>query len=49
MDLTHHLTPPLKRLRLSGMLETLELRTQQAIDAKWSYIEFLSRLLEDEV
>ena len=25
------------------------MRNQQAIDGKWSYIEFLSRLLEDEV
>jgi DNA replication protein DnaC len=49
MDLTHQLTPDLKRLRLSGVLETLEIRNQQAIDEKWSYIEFLSRLLEDEV
>lgn len=48
MDLTHQLTPHLKRLRLSGLLETLDIRNQQAIDEKWSYIEFLSRLLEDE-
>ncbi len=49
MELTHHLETPLKRLRLSGILETLETRTQQAIDGQWSYVEFLSRLLEDEV
>ncbi len=49
MELTHHLETPLKRLRLSGILETLEARTQQAIDGQWSYVEFLSRLLEDEV
>ena len=49
MELRHHLETPLKRLRLSGILETLEMRNQQAIDGQWSYVEFLSRLLEDEV
>ena len=49
MELTHQLIPQLKQLRLSGILETLEARHRQAIDGKWSYIEFLSRLLEDEV
>ena len=49
MDLTHQLTPHLTRLRLSGILETLDIRNQQAINQKWSYMEFLSRLLEDEV
>jgi len=49
MELTHQLIPPLKQLRLSGILATLEARHRQAIDGKWSYIEFLSRLLEDEV
>jgi len=45
----HQLTPYLKQLRLSGILETLEVRNRQAIDGRWSYVEFLSRLLEDEV
>lgn len=49
MELKHQLTPHLKHLRLSGVLETLEIRNQQAIEGKWSYVEFLSRLLEDEV
>jgi len=49
MELIHQLTPPLKRLRLSGILETLQVRSQQAADGQWSYIEFLSRLLQDEV
>jgi DNA replication protein DnaC len=43
------LTAPLKRLRLSGVLDTLEVRTQQAIAEQWSYPEFLSRLVQDEV
>jgi DNA replication protein DnaC len=45
----HQLTPQLKRLRLSGVLETLETRNRQAIDDQWTYVEFLSRLLEDEI
>jgi len=49
MELMHQLTPYLKRLRLSGILETLEVRNQQAVTDKWSYIEFLLRLMQDEV
>jgi len=49
MELKHQLTPHLKRLRLSGVLETLDARHRQAVDGKWSYVEFLERLLEDEV
>ena len=47
--MTHQLIPFLKRLRLSGVLETLDVRNQQAIEGKWTYVEFLARLLEDEV
>jgi DNA replication protein DnaC len=49
VELKHQLTPQLKHLRLSGILETLDARNRQAIEGKWSYVEFLSRLLEDEV
>ena len=49
MELTHQLVPLLKRLRLSGILETLQVRKQQAIAEKWSYTEFLLRLMQDEV
>jgi len=49
MDGLAQLTPTLKNLRLSGVLETLELRHQQAIKEKTTYVEFLQRLLEDEV
>ena len=49
MELKHQLVPYLKQLRLSGVLETLDARNRQAIDGKWSYVEFLARLLEDEV
>jgi len=49
MSLLHQLTPSLKQLRLSGILDTLEVRNQQAIAEKWSYLEFLTRLIQDEV
>ena len=49
MELKHQLAEQLRHLRLSGVLETLEARNRQAIDDKWSYQEFLSRILEDEV
>jgi DNA replication protein DnaC len=49
VELKHQLTTQLRLLRLSGVLETLEARNRQAIDDKWSYLEFLSRLFEDEV
>lgn len=49
MELSHQIIPGLKRLRLSGILETLDVRIEQAIDGRWSYIEFLARLVEDEV
>jgi DNA replication protein DnaC len=49
MELKHQLVTPLRHLRLSGILETLDVRHQQAMDEHWSYIEFLARLLDDEV
>jgi DNA replication protein DnaC len=49
MEMKHQLEPQLKRLRLSGMLETLDARTRQAIDGQWGYIDYLSRLLQDEI
>jgi len=47
--MNHQLTPYLTKLRLSGILQTLDVRSRQAIEAQWSYTEFLARLLEDEV
>lgn len=47
--MAHHLTPYLKQLRLSGILDTLEVRNQQAIAEQWTYLDFLTRLLQDEV
>jgi DNA replication protein DnaC len=49
MQQHHQLIPQLKRLRLSGILETLDVRNAQAIAGQWSYVEFLLRLLEDEI
>lgn len=43
------LVPLLKKLRLSGVLQSLELRTRQAADDNLSQAEFLFRLLADEV
>lgn len=46
---TEALTSTLKKLRLSGILETLDLRSQQALEDHLSHSEFLFRLLCDEV
>jgi len=45
MELRQHLAPKLKLLRLSGILDTLDVRMSQAIDEKWTYADFLERLL----
>lgn len=49
MELTHQIAPHLKRLRLSGMLETMEIRNQQAIADRIGYLDFLALLVQDEV
>ena len=49
MELTHQLTPMLRTLRLSGILETLEVRNRQAVEQPTSFVEFLTVLLQDEV
>jgi len=49
MSTTDDLIPLLKKLRLSGVLQSLELRTRQAADDDLSHGEFLRRLLTDEV
>ncbi len=48
MELKPQLSNQLRGLRMSGVLETLTARERQAIDGQWSYMDFLSRLLEDE-
>lgn len=47
--LTHPLLPKLRQLKLSGMLQTLELRAQQAVERQLAPIEFLALLLDDEL
>jgi DNA replication protein DnaC len=49
MSSTDDLIPLLKKLRLSGVLQSLELRTRQAVDDDLAHGEFLYRLLSDEV
>ena len=49
MSSTDDLVPVLKRLKLSGVLQTMELRTSQAVEDGLSYPEYLYRLLKDEV
>ena len=46
---TDELVPLLKKLRMSGVLQSVELRTRQATEDDLSNAEFLLRLLSDEV
>jgi DNA replication protein DnaC len=46
---TDELMRLLKKLRLSGVLQTLDLRTRQATDDDVAHVDFLCRLLLDEV
>lgn len=48
MGPTDQLLPVLKKLRLSGVLESLDLRLRQAAEDDLSQAEFLYRLLNDE-
>lgn len=45
----HPLLPKLKQLKLSGMLNTLEVRASQAVEGRLSPTEFLALLLDDEL
>jgi DNA replication protein DnaC len=49
MAVSDDLVPVLKKLRLSGVLHTLDLRIKEAVDADLSHTEFLFRLCTDEV
>jgi DNA replication protein DnaC len=49
MSPTDELVPILKKLRLSGVLQSLELRTRQAIEDNLAHSEFLLRILTDEI
>lgn len=43
------LTPMLKELKMSGVLDSLDIRNRQAIEEKLPYTDFLALLLEDEI
>lgn len=47
--LSHPLYPKLRQLKLSGMLQTLDLRVSQSIDQQLAPLEFLALLLDDEL
>lgn len=49
MHPTDELIPVLKKLRMSGVLQSLQLRTEQAADDSLSHSEFLLRVMADEV
>ena len=49
MNPATELAPQLKQLHLSGILDSLDARNRQAIDAKLAYTEFLALLIQDEV
>ena len=49
MSATDDLAPVLKTLRLSGVLQSLDIRARQASEDNLSHAEFLFRLLTDEV
>jgi DNA replication protein DnaC len=43
------LSPMLKQLRLSGILDSLEIRNREAIAGKLAYTDFLALLIADEI
>ena len=49
MDMQYHLSMNLKRLRLPGIMDNLDVRLQEARDNDLGYLEFLSLLIQDEI
>lgn len=49
MNPIDELTPILRKLKLSGLLISMDIRSQQAVDENLSYSEFLLRLFMDEM
>lgn len=49
MSTRDDLVPILKKLRLSGLLQSLDVRLQQSLDGTLSHTEFLYLMLHDEV
>ncbi|MBW1784747.1 MAG: IS21-like element helper ATPase IstB [Deltaproteobacteria bacterium] len=49
MEQIHHLNESLKRLKLPGMMNNLELRLKQAHENNLGHLEFFSFLVQDEI
>jgi len=49
MNLNHHLEDRLKALRLGGMLQSLEIRLEQAQSSQLGHREFFELLVQDEI
>jgi DNA replication protein DnaC len=47
--MSHPLYPKLRQLKLSGILNTLDVRVAQAVDQQLAPLEFLALLLDDEL
>lgn len=47
--MSHPLIPKLRQLKLSGILQTLDVRVSQAVDQQLAPLEFLALLLDDEL
>jgi DNA replication protein DnaC len=49
MNMKHHVSANLKRLKLPAVSENLEMREREARELNLGYIEFLSLLIQDEI
>jgi len=49
MNMNHHVSAHLKRLKLPSVCENLELREREAREQGLGYVEFLSLLMQDEI
>lgn len=49
MEIRHHLQEQLKRLKMPGLCQGLDLRLAEARDQKLGHLEFLSLLIQDEL
>jgi DNA replication protein DnaC len=49
MSMDHHLLDTLKKLKLSGILDTLSQRLAQAREGELDYVEFMGLIFQDEV
>ena len=49
MTIDHHLREKLKQLKLSGVLQTLDVRLTQTQNGEIGTVEFLDLILQDEI